>query len=80
MVVALNPPFLYLFSFEENVFFRIYTSKRLMNVQLKLGAHERKQLRKKSCEAVSSAVFSHVRVHFGEAKLSNIIDICLTIS
>ena len=33
---------------------------------LKPGAHERKQLSKKSREAVSSAVSSRVRVNFGE--------------
>ena len=35
----------------------------------KPGAHERKQLSKKSREAVSSAVSSRVRVNFGEAKI-----------
>ena len=38
----------------------------LASVNVKPGAHERKQLSKKSCEAVSSAVSSRVRVNFGE--------------
>ena len=35
---------------------------------VKPGAHERKQLSKKSREVVSSAVSSRVRVYFGEEK------------
>ena len=36
---------------------------------IKPGTHKRKQLSKKSCKAVSSAVFSHVCINFGDAKI-----------
>ena len=46
--------------------FFLYKSYIFIHMLIKPGAHGRKQLSKKSREAVSSAVSSRVRVNFGE--------------
>ena len=50
----------------EQVTVQFETEGNGQNETVKPGPHEKKQLSKKAREAVSSAVSSHVRVHFGE--------------